>query len=603
MDIRTVANSEFYDLLNKYSEDPANRLGNSAEQFIRSLDNTDCIVPVLGMQGMGKSTLINAVLGENILPNDADETTCVPVEVKYGEKEYAEVFINGTDKNPIVNSIEELAEYVDNNQNPGNEKRVSHIVLYRKREILKSGITIVDLPGVGSLTHENEETTMHYIKNLCTAIFVIPTVPTIRKSECAFIKGVWSQFPTMMFVQNLWGESKREAKESVEFNSKLLKKLASETNAKFDNDILTVNAHDALTGAIRSNDELVRESGLSALTERIRLVSGDWEKQLYDSVVGRLVRCVYSAKLVLKKRMDKLALDQKSYEEKRRLEQDEFRKTTREITRVADDIRSYLDTAEGEMFDFTSASAKETAGKIRSEVYRLIDSGVTDGDDLSEAFQQIQSDKIADYSDDCLTEFAKIQATITRKLESIEEIILDEEEFKFNNAFFDKAEGFKGEKIASFAVGVGGVVGGYVLGSSVSSLVGSLAALGSAAGPVGAIAGLVAGFAITIVGGLLGSLIKKTTRKGRANATKNEISPQIDQLERSIKKSVRDRFSDMKEHVNLQLDTLLSNRKSEEKAIFENINDISNEYSAEELESDLTALNKTGEEIEKCLTN
>ena len=42
------------------------------------------VVPVYGIQGTGKSTFLNALLFKTpTLPVDADETTCVPVEVTY----------------------------------------------------------------------------------------------------------------------------------------------------------------------------------------------------------------------------------------------------------------------------------------------------------------------------------------------------------------------------------------------------------------------------------------------------------------------------------------------------------------------------------------
>lgn len=603
MNIKNIAVGDFYSLLNKYSDDPANKLGDTAEQLMRSLDNKECIIPVLGMQGMGKSTLINAVLGENILPNDADETTCVPVEVKYGENEYAKVFIKGRSDTPTINTIEELEEYVDNNKNPGNEKKVSHIVLYRKRDILKNGITIVDLPGVGSLTHENEETTMRYIEKLCTAIFVIPTVPTIRKNECAFIKSVWSQFPTVMFVQNNWGESKREVEESVEYNSKLLNKIASEINAEFSNEILVVDAYNALVGGIKNDDSMIKKSNISALVDKMHLFAENWKDQLYNSVTGRLCGCVYSAKLNIKKRMDKLTLDREKYEEKRRCERENYRKKTQEVKTVITEIRDYLDKSEDKIFEFTTEKAKETVGNIRSDIFYLIDSGVTDGENLSEAFQQIQSDKIADFSDDCLNEFAKVQAMIKRKLESIAEILLNEEELRFSNASFEKSERFKGEKIVASVLSLGGTVGGFFAGGAFGTWVGSLAVLGSAAGPIGTIAGVVAGVAISIAGGLLGSIVKNLTKKSRANATKSEISPKIDELEKNIKKTVQKQFSQMKEQVNNQLDKIVSNRKSEEKALFENKDNAPTEYSVEELNADFDTLNKNEEELEKCLMN
>lgn len=132
----------------------------------------DVIIPVIGMQGVGKSALINSILGEDILPSEVDETTCIPVEIRYGEEDAVIHYKNGTCQSTVCNK-NELSQYVDNVYNPGNEKGISHIVISKKYDVLKSGIVIVDLPGVGSMTAVNEETTMEYVKRVCAAVFVM----------------------------------------------------------------------------------------------------------------------------------------------------------------------------------------------------------------------------------------------------------------------------------------------------------------------------------------------------------------------------------------------------------------------------------------------
>ena len=52
----------------------------------KEIDLSQCIIAVLGMQGCGKSSFLNALLfGDIVLPVDADETTCIPAEVSYGK--------------------------------------------------------------------------------------------------------------------------------------------------------------------------------------------------------------------------------------------------------------------------------------------------------------------------------------------------------------------------------------------------------------------------------------------------------------------------------------------------------------------------------------
>ena len=244
-------------ILDKYSI-CEQRIGTDLKEIYDKSKNRELIIPVLGMQGMGKSTLINAILKEDIMPSEADETTCVPVEIKYGENEHADVFFIDRNRKEIIHRKDELQKYVDNNYNNGNEKQISRIVLYRKNELLKKGLTLVDLPGVGSLTKVNEETTKRYIQNLCTAIFVIPTVPTIRNMEAMFIQSVWTTFPMAIFVQNRWVDETQQAiEESVSYNTMRIKQIAEKINTSFDEHIIVVNAYDAIAGAINNNEILL----------------------------------------------------------------------------------------------------------------------------------------------------------------------------------------------------------------------------------------------------------------------------------------------------------------------------------------------------------
>ena len=161
------------------------------KHFIENLDKNELIMPVLGVQGAGKSSFLNAILmDDNVLPTDVDETTCVPVEVKFGENtDEAIIYFHDKPKEKI--NIKELEKYVHNDYNEANKLNVSKIIIFNDSEILKQGLVLVDLPGVGSLTPENQKTTLDYVNRLAFAIFVIRTNPPITKTEKNFINALW----------------------------------------------------------------------------------------------------------------------------------------------------------------------------------------------------------------------------------------------------------------------------------------------------------------------------------------------------------------------------------------------------------------------------
>src|ERR1019366_2948035 len=77
-----------------------------------------------------------------------------------------------------------LREYVDNALNPGNERGVSRVVLQSNCELLRSGMVLVDLPGIGSLNQRNAETTKQFLLESVGVIFMLRTTPPIILQIC-----------------------------------------------------------------------------------------------------------------------------------------------------------------------------------------------------------------------------------------------------------------------------------------------------------------------------------------------------------------------------------------------------------------------------------
>lgn len=556
--------------------------GTALQNMLRNMQSRQMVVPVLGMQGMGKSTLINGILGKNILPNEADETTCVPVEVCYGEEEYAEVFFKERDDTEIVHTREELGSFVDNNENPANEKGVTKIVLYDKLPLLKDGMVIVDLPGVGSLTPENAEVTNNYIRNLCTAVFVIPTIPTIRKQEVTFIKSVWSQFPTAIFVQNHWGEIRRELEESVDYNKKVLKKIASELNTDYNGEIFVVNARDALDGAVKGDAGLVEQSGLPLLLSELKRFSDKWEDNMLRNMASRLYLQIQNVQGIIGTRLHELDLTEEQIRREREAALEEFKNQTKELGRKIRDVEDYLDSAEVRVNSIAAAKSEECASNIRAEVFMLIDKGIVDGEQLSSAFRHIQENCVNNVFDEMFDEFLQIRFDLEEKLEELEDIIT-KNEMSFGAIQFENGDAFKFEKAFGVIGGIAGDIGGIALGAMLG-------------GPIGVIVVIAMG----VAGGALGALAKKLVKGGRAKKTKEEITPYIDEIQKGVYSAIVDEFKKIRNNISEVLKQLKDDRHAQQLQLTDSIYSFDdNGADRQKLLDDQSYLKKISEEVKE----
>ena len=590
-----ILEDKLINILDFYSGE--NKLGSKLSEIKNKISNNrEDIVPVLGMQGMGKSTLINSILAENILPNEADETTCVPVEVRYGEEKKAEIYFFNSSKREIVHTIEKLRDYVDNNYNHGNEKNVEKIVLFRPLEILKNGLVIVDLPGVGSLTKNNENTTKKYIENLSCALFVIPTVPTIRRSEEAFIRPIWEIFTNVIFVQNEWGESKREIEESIDFNTKVLKSIAEKIKTEFKEEIIVVNAYKAAYGRIYKDDEKIKSSNIEVLLKKLENFAHDNKIKSEEVFNIRLNNYIKSAAASIKDLIEAVNGSNEELKEKLEENEEKFKKQNKEIESKIENIIDDLNKYKKDMRTFAENISIEYHGTFRSQMHNIIDKGVVDGPNLSKAFDDYQKDYYAEVSEQTLDKFTDIKFDIEKKLLELSNII-NSEKYKpsFDNMNFSRDKAFKWEKGLDAGIKIGGAVGSAFAYVGVSAYVASGAALGTLGGPIGIAAGILAGAVVGITASLIGSGVKKAVLKQRGKEAKKDLEKYLDEFKDSIKNNIVSNFNEMHSSIIKTLENYVDDRKKElkemKKANEELIKkDFKQEYDLNKLQNDLNYL-------------
>jgi GTPase SAR1 family protein len=574
--------------LDSYSE-PKGPIGTNLHKSILHAKGADMIVPVLGMQGVGKSTLINALLGEDILPVEVDETTCVPVEVKYGEEECALIHFYDNERVVRVNSKKELTLYVDNNYNRANEKHVANIELYRKKAILRNGLVIVDLPGVGSLTKENEKTTRRYVENLCSAIFVIPIDPPIRGMEVLFIKSLWSQFSKAIFVQNYWGETKEQLAEGVEYNSMVLKKIASELNHPYDGENLIVNAKKGIKGASIKDHAMMDSSNIKKLTEKIDNLTENWEKDKERIIYDRILLSIEYAKTVVIKRIEDLKKTHEDVENENRIHYEQFCKGSNELSAKIDSVRRYLRDAEDDFYFMNKKDARECTSRIRAAMFKVVDGGVYDGPRLSEAFKRLQEEEIREYYDKILNELTEIKLKIEEFFDEIDRFEI-ENDYGFRYESFDTKSSFKWEKGAAWAFNLGGAAVGTIGGGAI------LAACGVAGPPGWVIASV--GVAVYAVFSAVGYGIKKAKQSDRAREAKKQLEPHLDEIEERLIKEIPAKFIEFSSKCQGALDEIWAERKRQEQTLKEQMGRVIDDSQEQFLKDDLAYLEQKMKEFE-----
>lgn len=180
-------------------------------------------VACVGQFKRGKSTLINALIGEPVLPTGFIPVTAVPTVIRFGETLHARIRLNDGSWNDVP--VPELKQYVTEELNPENQKGVQGAEAFIPSPLLSSGMCIVDTPGLGSVFSGNSATTQAFIPHIDAALVVVGADPPLAGEELTLVEAVGKQVQDLILVLNKADRTTDEERmAAANFTRQLLKK-------------------------------------------------------------------------------------------------------------------------------------------------------------------------------------------------------------------------------------------------------------------------------------------------------------------------------------------------------------------------------------------
>lgn len=170
-----------------------------------TLEGLQYHVVVCGEYKRGKSSLLNALIGlPGLFPVDVHVATNTVSTLEYGHEERATAYLapeaEGEELTAVDVPLAELRDYVTEQKNEQNVRSVRLVRIQLPLDQLRTGLVMVDTPGVGSMNLAHDAATHAFLGQADALIFVGDLVVTFSTDELAFLERALAKCPTVITV-------------------------------------------------------------------------------------------------------------------------------------------------------------------------------------------------------------------------------------------------------------------------------------------------------------------------------------------------------------------------------------------------------------------
>lgn len=298
----------------------------------------------------GKSTLLNALMGQKILPSFSGETTATVNFLRHKDRatqgERGKIYYKDGQTRELQDvSLDIINKYVST-KGDDVAKTIEHLDLYLDSKFLEDGVTLVDSPGLNGIAEGHKEITEQQILKSNASIFVFNSDHPGSKTDFEFLYELQKKVKTIIFVLNKIDTIKEEEGNTVEVVVDSLKKNYKKQfpEAETIPEIWPVAAFPALMARSGEGEGQEYDSRLQPFEERLLkfLTCGEKAHQQLVSPIERVLSVVKESKDIYEEDIEALNNKQDSVELENKIDElqevikglvDEEKENKRDISR------------------------------------------------------------------------------------------------------------------------------------------------------------------------------------------------------------------------------------------------------------------------------
>ena len=175
--------------------------GNSYLKALRRAMNEEALtVGVCGLTGSGKSSFVNALLGERLIPEGTRSAVNIPIVCREGETRAARIFYQdgrteGVSSQKLTRSF--MKEITSERSTKGG---IARLELTIPGALIPQGICFVDTPGYDALAGSGGAALRNILPELDMMIYITPVRSSLKGSDREYIKLIMDVTGRIVFV-------------------------------------------------------------------------------------------------------------------------------------------------------------------------------------------------------------------------------------------------------------------------------------------------------------------------------------------------------------------------------------------------------------------